>query len=231
VAAGARRGDRGTLEPLTLKGKSLPVAAYRLLQVRSDMDSRARLAATPLVGRQRQLRVLGDAYANVVGERSCGLLTVLGTAGVGKSRLAAEFLRGIEATVLAGTCLSYGQGITYWPVVSVVKQLLDAEHGGTGAAELMARDAKVAAAVKVLLGEQAAVTSPSEIAWAVRKLFESCADRAPLVVLFDDLHWAEPALLIWSSTSRISAAARPSCLSAWRGPNCSTAGQGGAAAS
>src|SRR5262245_19354799 len=182
------------LEPLRLKGKSLPVAAYRLLQLRSDMDSKASLAGAPLVGRHRQLRVLGDAYANVVGERSCGLFTVLGTAGVGKSRLTAEFLRGLEARGLAGTCLSYGQGITYWPVVSMVKQLLDTEHGSTGAAELMARDAKVAAAAKVLLGEQAAVTSPSEIAWAVRKLFESCADRAPLVVVFDDLHWAEPAL-------------------------------------
>jgi class 3 adenylate cyclase len=182
------------LEPLRLKGKSLPVAAYRLLQVRSDMDSRARPAGAPLVGRHRQLRVLGDAYANVAGERSCGLFTVLGTAGVGKSRLTAEFLRGIEARVLAGTCLSYGQGITYWPVVSMVKQLLDTEHGSTGAAGLMARDAKVAAAVNVLLGEQAAVTSPSEIAWAVRKVFESCADCAPLVVVFDDLHWAEPAL-------------------------------------
>jgi class 3 adenylate cyclase/tetratricopeptide (TPR) repeat protein len=182
------------LEPLRLKGKSLPVTAYRLLQLRSDMDSRARPSGALLVGRQRQLRVLGDAYANVVGERSCGLFTVLGTAGVGKSRLTAEFLRGIEARVLAGTCLSYGQGITYWPVVSMVKQLLDTEHGSNGAAELMAADDRVAAAVKVLLGEQTAVTSPSEIAWAVRKMFESCADRAPLVVVFDDLHWAEPAL-------------------------------------
>jgi predicted ATPase len=182
------------LEPLRLKGKSLPVTAYRLLQVRTGADPRARPGGAPLVGRQRQLRVLGDAYANVVGERSCGLFTVLGTAGVGKSRLIAEFLRGIEARVLAGTCLSYGQGITYWPVVSMVKQLLDAEHGSNGAAELMARDAKVAAAVKVLLGEQETVTSPSEIAWAVRKLFESGAAAAPLVAVFDDLHWAEPAL-------------------------------------
>ena len=96
--------------------------------------------------------------------------------------------------MLAGTCLSYGQGITYWPVVSMVKQVLDTEHGSTGAAELMAADAKVAAAVKVLLGEQETVTSPHEIAWAVRKVFESCADPAPLIVVFDDLHWAEPAL-------------------------------------
>ena len=134
------------------------------------------------MGRGSQLRMLGEAFANVVGERSCGLFTILGMAGVGKSRLTAEFLRGVDARVLTGTCLSYGQGITYWPVVSMVKQLLDPEHGCPGAAQLMAGDAKVAAAVNVLLGEQAAVTSPAEIAWAVRKLFESSAELAPLVV-------------------------------------------------
>ena len=90
------------------------------------------------MGRDSQLRMLGEAFANVVAERSCGLFTILGMAGVGKSRLTAEFLRGVEARVVTGTCLSYGQGITYWPVVSMVKQLLDPEHGCPGAAGLMA---------------------------------------------------------------------------------------------
>jgi class 3 adenylate cyclase/tetratricopeptide (TPR) repeat protein len=183
------------LEPLQLKGKSLPVAAYRLLRVRTDAGRRARGAGAPLVGRHSQLRMLGDAFANVVDERSCSLFTVLGMAGVGKSRLTAEFLSGIDARVLTGRCLSYGQGITYSPVVWMVRQLLDTEHGCTASVALMARDAKVAAAINVLLGEQAAVTSPAEIAWAVRKLWESSAELAPLVVVFDDLHWGEPALL------------------------------------
>jgi len=182
------------LEPLRLKGKSQPVAAFRLLQIRSDVDPRARRGAAPLVGRASQLRILGEALANAVRERSCGLFTVLGMAGVGKSRLAAEFLRGVDARVVTGTCLSYGQGITYWPVVSMVKQLLDDQRGCAGAAELMTSDAKAAAAINVLLGEQAAVTSPTEIAWAVRKLFESSAELRPLVVVFDDLHWGSPAL-------------------------------------
>ena len=125
--------------------------------------------------------MLREAFAQCRAERSCGMFTDAGTAGVGKSRLAAEFLRGIDARVVTGRCLSYGQGITYWPVVSMVKLLLDSDHGCSGAGGLMSRDAKVAAAVDVLLGEQAAVTSPTEIAWAVRKLFESSADRAPLV--------------------------------------------------
>ena len=76
----------------------------------------------------------------------------------------------------------------------MVKQLLDPQHGCPGAAGLMAGDAKVAAAVHVLAGEQTSVTSPAEIAWAVRKLFESSAELTPVVVVFDDLHWGEPAL-------------------------------------
>ena len=183
------------LGPLQLKGKSQPVTSYRLLQVHDAAHTGTRRAGAPLVGRRSQLRMLREAFARVVQERSCSLFTFLGMAGVGKSRLTAEFLRGIEARVVTGRCLSYGQGITYWPAVSMVKQLLDTERGGGGAAGLMSRDAKVAAAVNVLLGEQAAVTSPAEIAWAVRKLFESSADLAPLVAVFDDLHWGESPLL------------------------------------
>jgi class 3 adenylate cyclase/tetratricopeptide (TPR) repeat protein len=182
------------LEPLRLKGKSQPVTAYRLLQIRDAARTETRSAPAPLVGRGSQLRMLREAFSRVVEEPSCGLFTVVGVAGVGKSRLTAEFLRSIQARVLTGRCLSYGRGITYWPLVSMVKQLLDAGHGCGGAAGLMRRDAAVAAAVNVLLGERA-VSSPTEIAWAVRRLFESSGDLAPLVAVFDDLHWSEPPLL------------------------------------
>ena len=182
------------LEPLQLKGKSQQVIAYRLVQVGGDARPGVRRASVPLVGRGSQLRIVREAFARVVEERSCGLFTVLGMAGVGKSRLTAEFLRGIEARVVTGSCLSYGQGITYWPVVSMVKQLLDTEHGCPRAADLMVGDVQVAAAIKVLFGERASVTSPPDIAWAVRKLFERSAEVAPLVVVVDDLHWGEPVL-------------------------------------
>ena len=183
------------LEPLPLKGKSQLVAAYRLLEVGSALDPVARRAGGPFVGRDSELQLLREAFAGVVAQRSCGLVTVAGMAGVGKSRLAAEALRGLEARVLTGRCLPYGQGITYWPVVSMLGQLLDAKRGCAAAAALMAGDVKVAAAISVLLGERAAISSPTEIAWAVRRLFESSAVAAPLVVVFDDLQWAEPALL------------------------------------
>jgi hypothetical protein len=110
-------------EPVAAKGKAEPVAAYRLVAVKAAAGPRR--GGAPMVGRRRQRNLLEDTFANVVGERSCQLFTVLGTAGVGKSRLVAEFLGSLEdATVVRGRCLSYGEGIGYWPVTEVVKQLL-----------------------------------------------------------------------------------------------------------
>jgi class 3 adenylate cyclase len=96
--------------PLELKGKSRPVPAYRLVQVKHAGE---REFTTPMVGRERELDRLQDAYAQAVDDQSCQLFTILGTAGVGKSRLAAEFLAGVQdARVVRGRCLSYGEGIT-----------------------------------------------------------------------------------------------------------------------
>ncbi len=180
------------LPPLELKGKSAPVSAYRLLHINVDAFASTRIE-TPMVGRATPLRMLRDAFANVTDGQSCSLFTVLGAAGVGKSRLTAEFLSNVDATVLHGRCLSYGEGITYWPVISIVKQLLEASDGSAATA-LMERDGTVAAAIRTLLGEQVAATSSTEIAWAVRKLLECAADSRPLIVVFDDVHWGEPTL-------------------------------------
>jgi class 3 adenylate cyclase/tetratricopeptide (TPR) repeat protein len=167
--------------PVAAKGKAEPVSAYRLVAVRSA--TRPRWAGTPMVGRERQRKLLEDAFANAVGERSCQLFTVLGAAGVGKSRLVAEFLQSLEnATVVRGRCLSYGEGVGYWPVTEVVKQLLRDRDGAT-------------AALGTILGDESAAGSADEIAWAVRKLLEDHAAEQPLVVVFEDIHWGEPAFL------------------------------------
>ena len=162
-------------EPVAAKGKAEPVTAYRLVAVKAA--ARPRGGGAPMVGRRRQRKLLEDAFANVVGERSCQLFTVLGTAGVGKSRLVAEFLRSLEdATVARGRCLSYGEGIGYWPVTEVVKQLL--------------RDGDdVDAALGTILGDESAAGSGDEIAWAFRKLVEVHAAEQPVVLVFDDIHW------------------------------------------
>ena len=173
--------DVARVPPLELKGKSEPVPAYELLAVGAAVPRRL---YRPLVGRERELRSLREAFVRVAHDRSCQLFTVLGAAGVGKSRLAAEFLDGIDAQVLRGRCLSYGEGITYGPVIEVVKQM------GTPGAE----DA-VGAPLRSLLGESDVATSADEIAWSFRKLLEQEAQQRPVVCVFDDLHWGEEKLL------------------------------------
>jgi class 3 adenylate cyclase/tetratricopeptide (TPR) repeat protein len=177
---------RGTVEvepvpPLALKGKAEPVAAYRLLAVGEALPRRL---DTPMVGRERELHGLQEAFARASHDRSCQLFTILGVAGVGKSRLSAEFLGEVDALVLHGRCLSYGEGITYSPVIEVVKQL--------GA---VPEDDAVGTPLRVLLAESDAPTSADEIAWAFRKLLEQLARERPLVCVLDDLHWGEERFL------------------------------------
>ncbi|HEY8842544.1 MAG TPA: adenylate/guanylate cyclase domain-containing protein [Gaiellaceae bacterium] len=166
--------------PLAAKGKAEPLTAYRLLSVQAEAP--ARRDAAPMVGRKRQRSLLENTFSAVTGERACHLVTVLGTAGVGKSRLVYEFLNGIEgATVVRGRCLSYGDGISYWPVTEVVKQLVP--------------DESAIGPLASILGDDSAASSPDEIAWAFRKLLESRAAEQPIVVVFDDVHWGEPTFL------------------------------------
>jgi len=164
--------------PLELKGKAEPFRAFRLLAVGPRGPTITRRHRAEMVGRERQRKLLEDAFANVVGERACHLFTVLGTAGVGKSRLVAEFLGDVDgANVVRGRCLSYGEGISYWPVTEVAKQL------GAEPSE--------APALAAILGEEPTASSPDEIAWAFRKLLEERAAQRPLIVVFDDAHWGE----------------------------------------
>ncbi len=167
--------------PVEAKGKAEPLSAFRLLSVGAEAP--ARRHGAPMVGRERQRKHLEDAFANAVAEGTCQLFTILGTAGVGKSRLVEEFLGTLEdATVVRGRCLSYGEGISYWPVTEVVKQLLRDADGVTGP-------------LASVLGDENAAGSSEDIAWAFRKLLESRAAEQPLVVVFDDIHWGEPTFL------------------------------------
>jgi class 3 adenylate cyclase/tetratricopeptide (TPR) repeat protein len=172
------------VEPLTLKGKSEPVEAFRLVAV-TGLGAMWRAFDAPFVGREREQRLLREAFDVAASDDACQLFTLLGVAGVGKSRLVGEFLRGVEATVVRGRCLSYGKGITYWPVVEAVKQLRPEER------EL---DVRVAGPLGVLLAADG-VAAKEEIAFAVRRLFEEAARERTLVVVWDDLHWAEDAFL------------------------------------
>jgi class 3 adenylate cyclase/tetratricopeptide (TPR) repeat protein len=176
------------LAPLAVKGKREPVSAWRLLAVRGETGF-ARRFDVPMLGRQTELRRLREAFEQTQRDRSCQLVTILGAAGVGKSRLAQEFLAALDGVaVLRGRCLSYGEGITYWPVVEIVRQL------EPRLAELPL-DEEVLATLRGFLGPDDAMDSIEEIAFAVRRLLEAAARELPLVCVFDDIQWGEPAFL------------------------------------
>jgi tetratricopeptide (TPR) repeat protein len=161
---------------VTAKGKPGPLNAFRLADVDLEAAPVARRLDTPLVGRRSELEQLTGAFERTVRERRCHLFTVLGVAGVGKSRLVAELLSGLDATVLHGRCLDYGEGITFWPVISVLKQLGERAEG------TLAR-----------LVEGA--STPNELFWTVRGQLEEVALERPLVVCFDDIQWGEETFL------------------------------------
>ncbi len=170
--------DAVRVEPVQVaaKGKPDAVTAFRLVEVDPEAEAIARRLDTPLVGRRAELEQLQQAFERAEREQRCHLFTLLGSAGVGKSRLVAEFLDGLDATVLSGRCLDYGEGITFWPVISILKQL------GAQAEATLTR-----------LVEGA--SSANELFWAVRSLLEEVASERPLVICFDDIQWGEETFL------------------------------------
>jgi class 3 adenylate cyclase/tetratricopeptide (TPR) repeat protein len=182
--------------PLSLKGKREPVRAFRLLDIDSAAPGWTRRLDSPLVGRERELALLEQSLERPAG---AALVTVLGAAGVGKSRLSNEFLSkaGSRATVLQGRCLPYGEGITFWPIAAVLREAVGGDDQAS-IAELVGGDADaelVAERLEPLLEAGAAAPGLQETFWAVRKLFEHLGRERPLIVLFDDIHWGEPTFL------------------------------------
>jgi predicted ATPase len=176
--------------------EALPASAvaFRLTGLRPGGE-RPRGLGSPLVGRAQQLEGLERAFAAAVAERACHLVTVLGTAGVGKSRLVNEFAAGLDgaATVARGRCLPYGEGITFWPLAEVLRDLPEP------VAAQVADDPK-ADTIEQVVSEAVGAGGPrgatnEKIFWASRRVLEAAARRRPLVVLLDDLQWAEPTFL------------------------------------
>ncbi len=185
--------------PLKLKGKTDAVEAWQLIGVLEGAAPFARRLDSQMVGRTLELAELRGAFDEAVRERACRLITVVGPAGIGKSRLANELLSSVgeEASVLKGHCLSYGEGITYWPLRDIVREAageLTVEQierllEGAEDADLIA--ARVAGAIGIGDGAGAA----DETLWAVRRFFEHISRDRPVIVGFDDLQWAEPTFL------------------------------------
>ena len=176
IVRGAVETEEG--EPLELKGKSQTVPAHRLVAV---LDAPERSHESPFVGRRAELELVLAAWWRAQKEQACELVTIVGDPGIGKSRLVAEAVAEIATRTVRGRCLPYGEGITYWPVVEVIKQL-----------RARPSHPDAAAAIRSLLGETDRDASPEEISWAFRKLLE---EQAPLAVVFDDIQWAEDTFL------------------------------------
>jgi class 3 adenylate cyclase len=166
--------DAVSTEPieLVLKGKSAPVPAHRLAALDPDAAGVARHLERPLVGRRRERERLRADFEDVVAASTCRLFTLIGPAGIGKSRLVADFLESVDgvADVARGRALSYGEGITYWPLVEMLIQL------GVEPSDVIG-------------------SSPADTELAARGLLERRASEQPLVLVIDDLHWAEEPML------------------------------------
>jgi class 3 adenylate cyclase/tetratricopeptide (TPR) repeat protein len=184
--------DAGPLQKFRAKGKREDLSSRRVDEVRLGEAGIARSFDTPLVGRGDELMRLADELAQAERERTCRLLTVLGPAGIGKSRLAQELLTSAadRATTLTGRCLPYGEGITFWPLVDIVRAA-----GGEDAVRRVLGDGEEGrlAAERVLAGIGAGESSASaeETFWGVRRYLEALARERPVVLCLEDLHWAE----------------------------------------
>jgi class 3 adenylate cyclase/tetratricopeptide (TPR) repeat protein len=208
--------DYKELEPVVVKGKADPLPAWRarapLGGVGADLD---RPALTPFVGREHELVLLKETYARMLRERSPQLVTVVGEPGVGKTRFVSEFRAFIDTrSELAwwrqGRCLPYGEGISFWALGEVVKT-----HAG-----ILESDGSARAMAKLQRALEPIVSEPSELDWlkarlaplvgaestdapsveraelftAWRRFLEALATSRPVVLVVEDLHWADAAL-------------------------------------
>jgi class 3 adenylate cyclase len=194
------------IPPLELKGKTRRVPAFRLVDVDVATNSTGPELSAPLVGRERELQDLHAAFGRALDRRGCELLTIVGPAGIGKSRLAREFAESVRerAAVAVGRCLSYGEGLTFWPLREVVTALVGNADGESshevqsGLLRLLEGGDEAAIVVERVagaLGWSEAAADPPGTFWAVRELLAAAAAERPLVIVLEDIHWAEPIFL------------------------------------
>jgi class 3 adenylate cyclase/tetratricopeptide (TPR) repeat protein len=189
--------------PLELRGFRRPIPAFRAVSALDGGPQRVAVSA-PFVGRESELELLENTLARTIRDRRPHVFTIYGEPGVGKSRLLREFLAGVEgATILAGRALPYGEGVTYWPLAEMIKSaagITDNDPMETAREKLIecCGDEAIAELLGLASGVMEAVEGERgqpEIAWAAREFVDELADVQPLILVFEDIHWAEEPLL------------------------------------
>jgi class 3 adenylate cyclase/predicted ATPase len=186
----------GPRERFPAKGKREQAERRRVDAVDRRAPGLARRLDIPMVGRTDELSLLRHAFDRAVAERGCRLFTILGAAGIGKSRLAAELITSVadRATSVTGRCLPYGEGITFWPLTEIVRDL--GGEDGIRTALAVEDDGKlVVELIRGAVGASTEARTSDETFWAIRRLFETLARERPLIVCVEDIHWAEPTFL------------------------------------
>jgi class 3 adenylate cyclase/tetratricopeptide (TPR) repeat protein len=195
--------DADELGLIELKGLPNAIPVWRAVCASGGSRGSSSVRA-PLIGRESELELLTNTFDRTVRDRRAHLFTIYGEAGVGKSRMAREFVDGLEgATVLIGRCLPYGEGITYWPLAEMVKTVAgisddDPIEEAFEKLKACCEDEAVADLLGLASGVLEALEgdrSPQEIAWAARAFVEKLAETQPVVLAFEDIHWAEEPLL------------------------------------
>ena len=191
------------LSPIEIRGFVRPVARHRVVCA-IELGRPLRSLAAPLVGRDAELALLENTFARTIRDKRATLVTIYGDPGVGKSRLAREFVAGLDrAVVLSGRCLPYGEGVTYWPLAEMVKASAGiTDDDPLDEAQRKIRECCEDEAVADLLGLAVGVLEAvegergqQEITWAARAWAEQLAAANPLVLVFEDVHWGEEPLL------------------------------------
>jgi class 3 adenylate cyclase len=198
-------------EPVVAKGKAEPIPVWEAVHVRSRLGMDVERATLPLVGRTRELGVIVDAFERAKSEREPQLVTLVGVPGIGKSRLVGEFLARLEGQPdlvwwRQGRALPYGDGVSFWALAEMVKAQAGIQENDVRETA----DAKLSASVERLIdederewvrehllplvgGEHRGGSGESAPAW--RRYFEAMAEQRPLVMVFEDMHWADDGLL------------------------------------
>ncbi len=213
VGEGTVRAVRGTVKFETLpaaqvKGKPEPVPVWRVVSLQTDPPE-SHLRDTPLIGRASELSLLAGLYERAAGEPSLQLVSLVGEPGVGKSRLVIEFEKRLQAqapqpVVRRGRCLAYGDGVGYWPLAEIIKSqagITEQDSEEEAARKLgrlvdgMSDAAWLRARLSPLVGLAGEAADRDQVFSAWRRVFDELATRSPLVLVVEDVHWADPALL------------------------------------